>query len=162
MCGILLIERPEGIGTSEQHILSNSKSVNPQPEFGSVAKNVMGKIQVHVFRQSKRRANGMSSSDRKSESARPSSAVKRCDVQQKSVLKADVCVEDLLEEETVALSKRVGKTHSGTKPIELKCSMPHSRKMVQDGVVDFTPRRFRKRFRIHFCNRLSISVPCRK
>eukprot|EP00983_Pelagomonas_calceolata_P130523 1161691-Pelagomonas_calceolata.AAC.7 len=40
--------------------------------------------------------------------------------------------------------------------------MPHSRKMLQDGVVDFTPRRFRKTFRIHFCNNLSISAPCRK
>eukprot|EP00983_Pelagomonas_calceolata_P086113 1156693-Pelagomonas_calceolata.AAC.3 len=27
----------------------NLKSVNPQPEFGSVAKDVMGKIQVHPF-----------------------------------------------------------------------------------------------------------------
>eukprot|EP00983_Pelagomonas_calceolata_P068934 1150143-Pelagomonas_calceolata.AAC.6 len=33
--------------------------------------------------------------------------------------------------------------------------------IIQDGVVDFTPRRFRKTFRIHICNWLSISVPCR-
>eukprot|EP00983_Pelagomonas_calceolata_P131472 1161779-Pelagomonas_calceolata.AAC.11 len=39
--------------------------------------------------------------------------------------------------------------------------MPHFRKMLQGGVVDFTPRRFRNTFRIHFCNWLSISVPCR-
>eukprot|EP00983_Pelagomonas_calceolata_P044775 1139447-Pelagomonas_calceolata.AAC.1 len=30
--------------------LFNSKSVYPQPKSGSVAKDVMGKIQVHVFR----------------------------------------------------------------------------------------------------------------
>eukprot|EP00983_Pelagomonas_calceolata_P098258 1158328-Pelagomonas_calceolata.AAC.1 len=29
--------------------------VNPQPESGSVAKNVMGKIHIYVFRQSIRR-----------------------------------------------------------------------------------------------------------
>eukprot|EP00983_Pelagomonas_calceolata_P009970 323354-Pelagomonas_calceolata.AAC.1 len=35
--------------------------------------------------------------------------------------------------------------------------MPHSRKMLQDGVVDFSPRRIRKSFRIHFfaCTQMS-------
>eukprot|EP00983_Pelagomonas_calceolata_P116376 1160295-Pelagomonas_calceolata.AAC.6 len=46
--------------------LFNLKSVNPQPESGGVAKNVMGgKIQVHVFRHSIRRVDGMCISDRK-------------------------------------------------------------------------------------------------
>eukprot|EP00983_Pelagomonas_calceolata_P049812 1141676-Pelagomonas_calceolata.AAC.1 len=62
--GILLTERADlGIGISEQHIITdrrstigpnslfNLKSVNLQPESGSVAKNVMGKIQVHVLGQ---------------------------------------------------------------------------------------------------------------
>eukprot|EP00983_Pelagomonas_calceolata_P080316 1155101-Pelagomonas_calceolata.AAC.1 len=35
--------------------LFNLKSVNPQPGSGSVAKDMTGKIQVHVFRQSIRR-----------------------------------------------------------------------------------------------------------
>eukprot|EP00983_Pelagomonas_calceolata_P075483 1153036-Pelagomonas_calceolata.AAC.1 len=34
--------------------------------------------------------------------------------------KAEVCMENLLKEKTVALSKRVVKTHCGTKPVELK------------------------------------------
>eukprot|EP00983_Pelagomonas_calceolata_P051759 1142554-Pelagomonas_calceolata.AAC.1 len=87
--GILLTERADlGIGTSELHMflisyvieitditdqthaigpdsLFNSKGVNPQPEFGSVAKNVMGKIQVHVSRHCIRRVSCMCISDRK-------------------------------------------------------------------------------------------------
>eukprot|EP00983_Pelagomonas_calceolata_P073014 1151970-Pelagomonas_calceolata.AAC.1 len=43
----------------------NSKSVNSQPESGNVVKDMMWKIQIHVLRQCRRRANGMSSSDRK-------------------------------------------------------------------------------------------------
>eukprot|EP00983_Pelagomonas_calceolata_P049284 1141441-Pelagomonas_calceolata.AAC.5 len=45
--------------------LFNSKSVNSQPESGNVAKDMMGKIQIHVLWQSIRRVNGTSSSDRK-------------------------------------------------------------------------------------------------
>eukprot|EP00983_Pelagomonas_calceolata_P044797 1139457-Pelagomonas_calceolata.AAC.5 len=45
--------------------LFNSKSVNSQPESGSVAKNVMGKIQVHIFRHCTRRVDGTCISDRK-------------------------------------------------------------------------------------------------
>eukprot|EP00983_Pelagomonas_calceolata_P048204 1140957-Pelagomonas_calceolata.AAC.1 len=44
--------------------LFNSKSVNSQPESGNVLKDMMGKIQIHVFWQSIRRVNGMSISDR--------------------------------------------------------------------------------------------------
>eukprot|EP00983_Pelagomonas_calceolata_P116089 1160267-Pelagomonas_calceolata.AAC.4 len=58
--------------------------------------------------------------------------------------KADVCAENLLKEYTVALSERVVETHSGTKQLNWKCSMPHSRRMLQIGEVDFTPRKFRK------------------
>eukprot|EP00983_Pelagomonas_calceolata_P062978 1147533-Pelagomonas_calceolata.AAC.17 len=51
-------------------------------------------------------------------------------------------MENLFEKETVALRKRVVEAHSGTKPqLNLIGSMPHSRKMLQDSVVDFTPRR---------------------
>eukprot|EP00983_Pelagomonas_calceolata_P086010 1156672-Pelagomonas_calceolata.AAC.2 len=39
--------------------------MNLQPESGNVAKDMMGKVQVHAFRQSMRRVNGMSSTDRK-------------------------------------------------------------------------------------------------
>eukprot|EP00983_Pelagomonas_calceolata_P009892 320127-Pelagomonas_calceolata.AAC.1 len=45
--------------------LFNSKSMNSQPESGNVAMDMMGKIQIHVFRQRIRRLNGTSSSDRK-------------------------------------------------------------------------------------------------
>eukprot|EP00983_Pelagomonas_calceolata_P038928 1136976-Pelagomonas_calceolata.AAC.2 len=34
----------------DQIALFNLKSVNPQPESGSVAKDMVGKNQVHVFR----------------------------------------------------------------------------------------------------------------
>eukprot|EP00983_Pelagomonas_calceolata_P019062 599055-Pelagomonas_calceolata.AAC.1 len=45
--------------------LFNLKSMYPQPESGSVAKNVMGKIQVHVLRHCIRRVDGIYISDRK-------------------------------------------------------------------------------------------------
>eukprot|EP00983_Pelagomonas_calceolata_P109738 1159589-Pelagomonas_calceolata.AAC.15 len=45
--------------------LFKSKSVNSQPESGNVAKDMMEKILIHVFRQGIRRVNGMSSSGRK-------------------------------------------------------------------------------------------------
>eukprot|EP00983_Pelagomonas_calceolata_P041976 1138293-Pelagomonas_calceolata.AAC.1 len=92
--------------------LFNSKSVNSQPESGNVAKDMRGKIQIYVFSQSIRRVNGMSSSDRKCAPlmvrvCQPSSAVKRCDVdittRVSSGAKADVCVENILKEETFAL-----------------------------------------------------------
>eukprot|EP00983_Pelagomonas_calceolata_P043005 1138731-Pelagomonas_calceolata.AAC.4 len=51
---------------SKREALFNLKNVNSQLESGSVAKDMMGKIQIHVFRQGIRRVNGMSSSDRKS------------------------------------------------------------------------------------------------
>eukprot|EP00983_Pelagomonas_calceolata_P134962 1162111-Pelagomonas_calceolata.AAC.1 len=79
-----------GIGASEQHImmffilyviritgitdwrstigpssLFNSESVYPQPESGNVAKDTMGKIQIHVFRHCKGRMNCVCTSDRK-------------------------------------------------------------------------------------------------
>eukprot|EP00983_Pelagomonas_calceolata_P047326 1140589-Pelagomonas_calceolata.AAC.2 len=37
--------------------------------------------------------------------------------------------------------------------------MPHSLRMLQDGVVDFTPRRFLRTLKILLCSRFSISVP---
>jgi len=47
------------------NILFNLKSANSQPESGNFAKDMMGKIQNIVFRQSIRMVNGMSSSGRK-------------------------------------------------------------------------------------------------
>eukprot|EP00983_Pelagomonas_calceolata_P067234 1149407-Pelagomonas_calceolata.AAC.4 len=57
-----ITDRRSTIGPSRSF---NSESVYPQPESGNVAKEVMGKFQVHVFRQSIRRVNGMCISDRK-------------------------------------------------------------------------------------------------
>eukprot|EP00983_Pelagomonas_calceolata_P115606 1160217-Pelagomonas_calceolata.AAC.25 len=45
--------------------LFNAKSMYPQPESGSVAKNVMGKIQAYVFSHCIRRVDCMCISDRK-------------------------------------------------------------------------------------------------
>eukprot|EP00983_Pelagomonas_calceolata_P088691 1157231-Pelagomonas_calceolata.AAC.2 len=65
----LYVTRITGItdwrGTIGPNSLFNSKRVNSQPEAGNVVKDMTGKIQVHVFRQSIRRVNGMSSFDRK-------------------------------------------------------------------------------------------------
>eukprot|EP00983_Pelagomonas_calceolata_P109584 1159570-Pelagomonas_calceolata.AAC.7 len=68
---------------------SNSKSVNPQPASGSVAKNVTGKIQVHevctiddmsaVYSGIRGWSQAIIGSLIRSECARPSSADKRCD-----------------------------------------------------------------------------------
>eukprot|EP00983_Pelagomonas_calceolata_P011858 380919-Pelagomonas_calceolata.AAC.1 len=44
----------------------NSESVYLQPKSGSVAKDMLGKIQVHVFRHCMRWMNGMCISERES------------------------------------------------------------------------------------------------
>eukprot|EP00983_Pelagomonas_calceolata_P041459 1138073-Pelagomonas_calceolata.AAC.4 len=99
-----------GIGTSEQHLffilcviritnitdrrsyigqisLFNSKNVNPQPESGSVAKDVMGVIQEVRTIDDKTAVYCCLLWDQGLlECARPSSTDKTCDAQQESVL----------------------------------------------------------------------------
>jgi len=58
-----ITDRRSTIGPSSPF---NSESVYPQPESGSVANDMMGKIQVHVFRHCIRWVNGMCISDRES------------------------------------------------------------------------------------------------
>eukprot|EP00983_Pelagomonas_calceolata_P057631 1145152-Pelagomonas_calceolata.AAC.1 len=49
----------------DQKACSTSKECELAAEPGNVTKDKMGKIQTHIFRQSIKRMNGMSSSDRK-------------------------------------------------------------------------------------------------
>eukprot|EP00983_Pelagomonas_calceolata_P039015 1137007-Pelagomonas_calceolata.AAC.1 len=51
-----ITDRRSSIGPSS---LFNSESVYPQPESGSVAKDMVGKIQILVFRHCIRWVNGM-------------------------------------------------------------------------------------------------------
>eukprot|EP00983_Pelagomonas_calceolata_P028317 887831-Pelagomonas_calceolata.AAC.1 len=61
LCVIRITDITDRRSTIGPNSLFKLKSVNSQPESGSVAK---GMIQVQVFRQSISRVNGMSSSDR--------------------------------------------------------------------------------------------------